>query len=194
MKTHIVGLILIAGFFGPVTPAGPKVLPAPPYSGTVPADMLLKQPVTNVFPGAIAFMPNIKNPLANDPDAVERGRIAFDRFNCSGCHAANAGGGMGPSLSNSKWIYRSDPANIFLTIYQGRPNGMPAWGTMLPDRVIWELVSYIKSISEPPTSFGMTYSKNPQNPEREQVPAGQITTATPWRFTEPFRNGQKPPG
>lgn len=174
--------------------AAPEVLPAPPYNGAVPADMLLKQPVTNVFPGNIEFSPNIKNPLANDPDAVERGMRNFDRFNCSGCHAAHGGGGMGPSLSNSKWIYRADPANIFLTIYQGRPNGMPARGTMLPDRVIWELVSYIKSISEPPTSFGKTFSKTPQSPDREQVPAGQITTTTPWRFTEPFQNGQKPPG
>lgn len=69
---------------------------------------------------------------------------------------------------------------------------MPAWGTMLPDQTIWELVSYIKSISEPPTSFGKTISRN--QPDREQVPAGQITTTTPWKFTEPFHNGQKPPG
>jgi cytochrome c oxidase cbb3-type subunit 3 len=174
--------------------AGPTVLPAPPYNGRVPAEMLLKQPVTSVFPGNVAFAPHIKNPLEDDPDAVERGMRDFDRFNCSGCHAPHGGGGMGPSLSDSKWIYKSSPADIYLTIYQGRPNGMPAWGTMLPDRIIWELVSYIKSISEPTTSFGKTYSRNPQSPEREQVPAGQITTTTPWRFTEPFRNGQKPPG
>lgn len=140
------------------------------------------------------MVPEIKNPLQNDPDAVERGMRDFDRFNCSGCHAANGGGGMGPSLSNDRWIYGQSPANIYLTILQGRPNGMPAWGTMLPDRTIWELVSYIKSISEPPKSFGKTISRNPQQPDREQVPAGQITTATPWKFTEPFHNAQKPPG
>ncbi len=174
--------------------AASTTAPAPPYTGAVPASVLLKQPITSIAPGNIAFLPNIKNPLEHDPDAVERGRIDFDRFNCSGCHAANGGGGMGPSLSDSKWTYKSSPANIYLTIYQGRPNGMPAWGTMLPDRTIWELVSYIQSITEHPTSFGKTISKNPQSPEREQVPAGQITTSMPWRFTEPFRNGQKPPG
>ena len=187
-------VLLFTSAFTTAASAAPNTLPAPPYNGTVPADMLLKQPVTSISPGNVAFSPNIKNPLEHDPDAVERGRIDFDRFNCSGCHAANGGGGMGPSLSNSKWIYRSAPANIYLTIYQGRPNGMPAWGTMLPDRVIWELVSYIQSITEPPTGFGQTFSKNPQSPEREQVPADQITTSTPWRFTQPFHNGQKPPG
>jgi cytochrome c oxidase cbb3-type subunit 3 len=117
----------------------------------------------------------------------------FDAFNCSGCHAANAAGGMGPSLSNDKWIYRASDANIYLTIVQGRANGMPAWGAMLPDRTVWELVSYIRSISEKPTGqFGKTTSVSPQSPDREQVPADKMQTTTPWEFTEPFANGQKP--
>lgn len=168
--------------------------PPAPYSGSVPADMLVKQPVTTVFPGAIPFDTGIKNPLANDPDAVERGLRDFERFNCVGCHAPNGGGGMGPSLSNDKWIYRATPANIYLTILQGRPNGMPAWGSMLPDRVIWELVSYVQSIAQPPQAFGHTISRTPPQPDKEQVPAENITTTQPWKYTEPFRNGQRPPG
>ena len=30
--------------------------------------------------------------VTSDPDAVQRGMKDFDTFNCSGCHAANAGG------------------------------------------------------------------------------------------------------
>lgn len=55
-----------------------------------------------------------------------------------GCHAANGGGGMGPALSEGRFIYGSNPANLFLSIYQGRPNGMPAWGEILPESTIWE--------------------------------------------------------
>lgn len=167
---------------------------APPYSGMVPSDQLIKQPVTTVFPGVTPVNPDIKNPLANDPDAAERGFQDFARFNCIGCHANNGAGGMGPSLSNDKWIYGASPAQIYLTILQGRPNGMPAWGSMLPDKVIWELVTYIKGITEKPTSFGKTISRAPLSPTIEQVPADKERTLHPWDYTEPFSNGSKPPG
>ena len=70
----------------------------------------------------------IANPLAQDPQAATRGMQDFIQFNCVGCHAPNAGGGMGPALSEGRFIYGSSPANLFLSIYQGRPNGMPTWG------------------------------------------------------------------
>jgi cytochrome c oxidase cbb3-type subunit 3 len=168
------------------------------YSGMVPASALLRVPVSGIYPGGAAtgLNVNMPNPLANDPDAVQRGMKDFDAFNCSGCHMANAGGGMGPSLSDDIWIYRSSPANIYLDIVQGRQAGMPAFGAMLPDRTVWELVAYIQSISEKPgAAFGTTTSADPQSPSIEQVPAGRMQTATPWKFTEPMpKNGEKPGG
>jgi len=168
------------------------------YSGMVPAAQLLRVPVTGIYPGGntAGLNPNMKNPLANDPDAVARGAKDFDNFNCSGCHMAHAGGGMGPALSDAKWLYRSSDANIYLDIYQGRGAGMPAFGAMLPDRTIWELVAYIKSIShKPPKTFGSTTSANPQSPDIEQVPAGKIDTTKPWDYTEPMPpDGEKSGG
>jgi len=117
----------------------------------------------------------------------------FIAFNCVGCHMSNGGGGMGPALSNNKWIYGSKPANIYLSIAQGRAAGMPAWGTVLPSNVIWELVSYIQSISQDPDkTFGKTISLKPQSPDIEQVPAQVLQSATPWKHTEPIKSGQKP--
>ena len=168
------------------------------YGGAVSAGALLRVPVTGIYPGGspAGLNANMQNPLANDPDAVQRGMKDFDAFNCSGCHAANAGGGMGPSLSNDIWIYRSSPANIYLDIVQGRSAGMPAFGAMLPDRTVWELVAYIQSISEKPgKAFGTTVSATPETQPIEQVPAGQVQTATPWQYTEPMPpNGEKPAG
>ena len=166
------------------------------YSGAVPASALLRVPVAGIYPGGAptGLNVNMRNPLASDPDAVQRGMKDFDAFNCSGCHGANGGGGMGPSLSNDRWIYRSSAANIYLSIVQGRSAGMPAFGAMLPDRTVWELVAYIQSISKKPgPQFGDTTSANPQSPNTEQVPAGQMQTTTPWRYTEPVpKNGEKP--
>lgn len=165
------------------------------YAGAVPAAALLRVPVSGIYPGGstAGLYPNMQNPLAKDPDAAQRGMKDFDTFNCSGCHMANGGGGMGPSLSDDIWIYRSSPANIYLTIVQGRSAGMPAFGAMLPDRTVWELVAYIQSISEKPgPQFGTTTSLNPQSPAKEQVPAGQIQTTTPWQYMEPMpKNGGK---
>jgi cytochrome c oxidase cbb3-type subunit III len=168
------------------------------YDGSVPASALLRVPVSGIYPGgsSTGLNANLKNPLADDPDAVQRGMKDFDAFNCSGCHAPNGGGGMGPSLSNDMWIYRSSPANIYLSIAQGRSAGMPAFGSMLPDRTLWELVAYIQSIAEKPSGkFGATTSLVPQSPSLEQVPAGRNQTATPWQFTEPMpRGGERPAG
>lgn len=176
----------------------PKASYTDNYGGAVSAGALLRVPVTGIYPGGspAGLNPNMQNPLANDPDAVQRGMKDFDAFNCSGCHAANAGGGMGPSLSNDLWIYRSSPANIYLSIVQGRSAGMPAFGAMLPDRTVWELVAYIQSISEKPgKEFGTTTSATPETPPIEQVPAGQMQSATPWQYTEPMPpKGEKPGG
>jgi len=92
----------------------------------------------------------IENPYADDPNAVVQGRKLFDSMNCSGCHAALGGGGMGPPLSDREWIYGGEPAAIYLSIVQGRPNGMPAWGRALPPQSIWQLVAYIRTLGEAP--------------------------------------------
>src|ERR1700742_1673692 len=88
------------------------------YNGLVPAEKLLRVPVTGIYPGGntSGLEPDMQNPLANDPDAAARGMQDFANFNCSGCHMANGGGGMGPALSNDTWVYRSSPANIYLSI------------------------------------------------------------------------------
>jgi cytochrome c oxidase cbb3-type subunit 3 len=158
-------------------------------------DQLLAVPVTGVIPGAVPPAADVRNPFADDAGAVERGMKHFLAFNCVGCHAPNGAGGMGPSLSNNRWIHGKEPANIYLSIHQGRSNGMPAWGNALSPNVIWELVSYIQSISQDPdTHFGKTISRQPQSPAIEQVPAQELQTAAPWKYTQPISNGRKPPG
>jgi cytochrome c oxidase cbb3-type subunit 3 len=179
---------------GPVQPApldAPQAVPAQPYAGGGSADRLLGTPVSGLAPGNVALQPTVKNPVAGDPQAATRGMQYFNAMNCVGCHAPNGAGGMGPSLSNRFFIYGDTPANIYLSIYQGRPHGMPAWGAMLPDSVIWDLVAYIKSISQAPTTeWGTTFSA--QALDREQVPAEYAQTPQPWGETEAFSHGQKP--
>jgi cytochrome c oxidase cbb3-type subunit 3 len=78
--------------------------------------------------------------------AVSEGQILYGSFNCKGCHAMG-GGGIGPPLMDDEWIYGSAPENIFATIVQGRPNGMPAFGGRIGPPEVWKLVAYVRSMS-----------------------------------------------
>lgn len=155
------------------------------------ASELLDVPITVLVPGDVEVEPQVKNPAAEDTGSATRGMKYFANFNCVGCHAPNGGGGMGPALSTPSFIYGRDPEQIYLSIAQGRPAGMPAWGTVLPSAVIWDLVSYIRSISDAPSSqWGTTTSLEAF--DIEQVPAEFRTTPDPWEYTQPFSFGQKP--
>lgn len=89
------------------------------------------------------------NPYANDPIAYTEGRRLFLWYNCYGCHGGRAGGGMGPSLRDSVWLFGDSDAQIFSSIAQGRGEGMPAWGSRIPEDQIWKLVAYIKTLNTP---------------------------------------------
>ncbi|HTU32958.1 MAG TPA: c-type cytochrome [Candidatus Acidoferrum sp.] len=89
------------------------------------------------------------DPYINDVVALQEGRRLFVWYNCYGCHGGHGGGGMGPSLRDQDWIYGDTDADIFNSIAQGRANGMPAWGTRIPQDQIWKIVAYIKSLNTP---------------------------------------------
>ena len=159
--------------------------------GNIQSGAFMQVPVSHLAPGASPKRSAIKNPAQGDPQATNRGMQYFINFNCNGCHADNGGGGMGPSLSNNIFIYGAEPENIYLSIYQGRPRGMPAWGAMLPENIIWDLVAYVRNIGrQPKESWGQTISA--QQPKIEQVPAEYFQSANPWSQTEAFSRGQKP--
>lgn len=78
--------------------------------------------------------------------AVAQGQIYYVEFNCVGCHAPGGGGGMGPPLSDGDWIYGSEPADVFATIVEGRPNGMPSFGGKITANQLWQLVAYVRAL------------------------------------------------
>ena len=88
----------------------------------------------------------IRGPYDENAYGTTEGQLLFEQMNCSGCHA-NGGGGMGPPLMDDEWIYGSRPDQIFATIAEGRPNGMPTWKYRLNNQQIWQLVAYVRSLS-----------------------------------------------
>lgn len=78
--------------------------------------------------------------------AVSQGRTWYRAYNCNGCHA-QGGGDIGPALMDARWRYGGDPASIYATIADGRPNGMPAFRAHVTQDQIWQLVAYVRSLS-----------------------------------------------
>ena len=87
----------------------------------------------------------IKNPYHGDMAAIKEGHDLFVGMNCAGCHGYDLKGGMGPDLTDSYWRYGGAPADIYKTIFEGRPQGMPAWGRTIPPALIWKVAAYIES-------------------------------------------------
>jgi cytochrome c oxidase cbb3-type subunit 3 len=101
----------------------------------------------------------LTNPHAGDAATATEGRQLFVWYNCSGCHGGRAGGGMGPNLRDStQRKYGNNDTQLYSTIAEGRPAGMPAWGAKLPKDQIWKLITYIRTLS------------TPQEPDRVTVP------------------------
>lgn len=84
--------------------------------------------------------------FAETPDAIAKGRTMFST-KCVRCHAENGAGGIGPALNDAVWLYGDQPEQIFTSIADGRPRGMPAHGGLLDAQQIWDLVAYVRSLS-----------------------------------------------
>lgn len=101
--------------------------------------------LSDLAAGAPVPPPPINNEYEQNAFALSEGKRLFDQMNCTGCHA-HGGGAIGPPLMDEKWIYGSQPEQIFSTIVEGRPNGMPAFHGKLPDYQVWQLAAYVRSL------------------------------------------------
>jgi cytochrome c oxidase cbb3-type subunit 3 len=101
---------------------------------------------TPLQPGEPQEMPQVHGPYEQNAWAMGEGKRLYESYNCNGCHA-NGGGGIGPALMDDKWIYGAHPSQIYSTIVEGRPNGMPAFGGRIPDQQVWQIVAYVQSMS-----------------------------------------------
>jgi cytochrome c oxidase cbb3-type subunit 3 len=140
-----------------------------PAAGFPPADAMTATPLGQVAGqrGNVSAL-SISNPFGNNPQAIEEGKQLYIKMNCAGCHAYNGKGNMGPDLTDAYWRYGGLPAEIYQSIQQGRPEGMPAWGAALPPEDIWKLVSYIQS-------FGGSFStKDYQHARQGDQPGEQV--------------------
>ena len=89
----------------------------------------------------------LRNPYEGIKERAGEGAKLFVAYNCIDCHGADGSGAMGPSLADGRWHFGGSAGEVFQSIYEGRPDGMPSWGGRIPDDQIWRLVAYVRSLS-----------------------------------------------
>jgi cytochrome c oxidase cbb3-type subunit 3 len=102
--------------------------------------------VSGLEPGLPVDEQPVLSPYQENAYGISEGKRLYQAFNCNGCHA-QGGGGIGPALMDEKWVYGSAPDQIYSTIAQGRPNGMPSFARHVPSQQIWQLVAYVQTLS-----------------------------------------------
>ena len=114
---------------------------APPLATQIDAKQL-----SPLHAGGASSSKLVKNEYEENAPAMSEGKRLYENFNCVGCHA-HGGGGMGPALMDAKWLYGSAPEQVFATIVEGRPNGMPSFRGKIVDYQLWQIVAYVRSMS-----------------------------------------------
>jgi cytochrome c oxidase cbb3-type subunit 3 len=95
-----------------------------------------------------------KNPAMGNPEAIAAGQKLFAK-SCVGCHGPTGQGGRGPNLRQRGSWHPLDDDDLFKLIKKGVPGAdMPA--TNLPDDQIWQLASFVRSLTAPAFSFAPT--------------------------------------
>ena len=139
------------------------------------ANRIYAKRLTTLQAGEVVPEPEIKNEYEENAFALSEGKRLFSQMNCVGCHA-HGGGGMGPALMDDKWIYGSRPDQIFATIEEGRPNGMPSFNGKLPDYQVWQIAAYVRRLSglvpksAAPGRDDDMQSREPENSTEKQEP------------------------
>jgi cytochrome c oxidase cbb3-type subunit 3 len=96
--------------------------------------------------------------LATETADINAGKAIYEQ-NCSVCHAADGGGGVGPNFTDKYWLHGGDMTAIFSTIKYGVPSkGMIAWESQLSPKKMQQVASYIYMME------GQT-SANPKEPQ-----------------------------
>jgi len=85
--------------------------------------------------------------LLTDSGDIASGKQIFEA-NCIPCHRPDAGGAIGPNLTDNHWILGGGIKNIFHTITEGGRDGkgMVAWKAVLKPSEIQQVASYVLSL------------------------------------------------
>ena len=89
--------------------------------------------------------------LATEAGVVAEGEKIFRTtapLSCAFCHKPDGSGQSGPNLTDGSWLYGGRAMDVYTTIMEGRPNGMPAWkanGSLFAQRATAYVLAKLKN-------------------------------------------------
>lgn len=85
--------------------------------------------------------------LLTEPTDLAAGKEIF-ATNCAACHRADAGGQIGPNLTDENWILGGGIKNVFHTLVNGGRDGkgMISWKGTLKPKEMQKVASYVLSL------------------------------------------------
>lgn len=100
--------------------------------------------------------------LLTDAADLAAGKAIFTT-NCVACHRADAGGQIGPNLTDDQWILGGGIKNVFHTLMNGGRDGkgMISWKGTLKPKQMQEVASYVISLQG-------------TNPKDAKAPEGEV--------------------
>jgi cytochrome c oxidase cbb3-type subunit 3 len=99
---------------------------------------------------------------------IDQGKAIFQE-KCTACHGAEAGGSVGPNLTDAYWLHGGNIKNIFKVIKYGVPEkGMISWEKQLSPTDIQKVASFVLSLkgSKP---------ANPKEPQGELFQEAKVS-------------------
>jgi cytochrome c oxidase cbb3-type subunit III len=100
--------------------------------------------------------------LVSDPAALALGKTTF-ATTCAACHRPDAGGQIGPNLTDEYWLHGGNITDVFKTVSTGvLEKGMPPWEKTLKPEQLRAVTAYVVSLagSRPP---------NPKEPQGTKI-------------------------
>lgn len=88
-----------------------------------------------------------ENPFRGDATAIAAGQQVWTTT-CVACHLPDGRGLVGPSLIDPYWKYGSGDEELFTTLSEGRPAGMPPWGKTLGTEKIWQVLAFVETLDQ----------------------------------------------
>ncbi len=85
--------------------------------------------------------------LMKDAADLSKGKALFET-NCVTCHNPKGEGNIGPNLTDKNWIYGFDIKDVFKTVKNGTPNGMPEHNSKFNPVQIQQVASFVLSLPD----------------------------------------------
>lgn len=109
------------------------------------AEVAASAPV--VTASAAVAVPPAANPFSGQAEEIAEGKVHYHQM-CASCHGESGEGGIGPGLVGPQFVYGGGDGELYTSVMEGRPGGMPPFKDSLGEKKTWEVLAYVESLKK----------------------------------------------